>query len=258
MVVYALDPATGVWASVEAGPTDGEAPFDLAVQPGKYQVFAATADGKNVIVGYAPDGLTLAQIEIAEGQTITNINVNPPSMGDCGPMVGYPASPDGRFAASPGPDPACIAKILTPTAPAGTYVPVTLEICGTIKEIAVQAVQLDFTMEPNADFTDDRTGEKGKGCTLTAMATGAKFSDQVSVARTLVEAMQGWTEDPQYQADGPTGTSTALRRDMALMIISVGWTPSPEVECPKDQPISACELKPEQKLYTVQISTAMK
>lgn len=258
MVVYALDPATGVWASVEAGPADAEAPFDLAVQPGKYEIFGAQADGTNVVVGYAPDGLTLAQVEITAGQTITGINVNPPSEGECGAMVGYPASPDGRFAASAGPSADCLAKILTPTAQPGAYVPVTPEICGTIKDLAVQAIQLDFSMEPSAEFTDERTGEKGNGCTLTAMATGAKFSDPGSVLQTLVQAMQGWTEDSQYQAGGPTGAATGLRRDMALMLISVGWMPSPDVQCPKDQPISACNLKPEQQLYTVQIQTAMK
>jgi hypothetical protein len=45
---------------------------------------------------------------------------------------------------------------------------------------------------------------------------------------------------------------------MGLMLITVGWEPSPEVQCPEDQPISACDLKPEQQLYTVQIQTAMK
>jgi hypothetical protein len=85
-----------------------------------------------------------------------------------------------------------------------------------------------------------------------------KFSDPNSVLRTLVEAMQGWTEDTQYQAGGPTGAATGLTRDMGLMMISVMWTPSPDANCPNDQPISACELKPEQKLYTVQIQAAMK
>jgi hypothetical protein len=70
--------------------------------------------------------------------------------------------------------------------------------------------------------------------------------------------MLGWEEQPSYQADGPTGSATGLTRDMALMLITVGWEPSPEVQCPADQPISACDIKPEQRLYTVQIQTAMK
>jgi len=45
---------------------------------------------------------------------------------------------------------------------------------------------------------------------------------------------------------------------MALMLIDVEWLPSPDANCPTDQPISACDLKPEQKLYTIQIQTAMK
>jgi len=159
--------------------------------------------------------------------------------------------------------PATEASVEAPTeaatpATTGGYVPVTPEICGTIQELASQAIALDFSMEASAPFTDGRTGETGQGCTLTGMATGMKFSDPFSVLRTLVDGMLGWTEDTQYQADGPTGTSTGLRRDMGLMIITVEWTPSPDANCPTDQPIGACDLKPEQRLYTVQIQTAMK
>jgi len=68
----------------------------------------------------------------------------------------------------------------------------------------------------------------------------------------------GFTEQPAYQADGPTGTATAATRDMALALIRAEWVPAPEVQCPSDQPISECDLKPEQKLYTVQIQAAMK
>ena len=43
---------------------------------------------------------------------------------------------------------------------------------------------------------------------------------------------------------------------MGLMLISAGWEPIMGVTCPKDQPISACNLTPEQKAYTVRINLA--
>ena len=49
-----------------------------------------------------------------------------------------------------------------------------------------------------------------------------------------------------------------MTRDMGLLLISVGWEPSADAQCSSDQPISACELKPEQKLYTILIQAAMK
>jgi hypothetical protein len=138
------------------------------------------------------------------------------------------------------------------------YVPVTEEVCLTIKESAEAAVGVTFTMEPVSGFMDPITGETGDGCTLTAQSTGAQFSDPYAALDPLVKGMVGWEEDASQQAGGPTGAATALRRDMGLMLISVSWDPAPEVQCPADQPISACDVKPEQQIYTIQIQTAMK
>ncbi len=70
-------------------------------------------------------------------------------------------------------------------------------------------------------------------------------------------SQSGFTEQPNYQADGPTGSATAAVRDMALMLISASWAPDASVQCPADKPISECNLTPEQKIYTIQIDTAM-
>ena len=42
-------------------------------------------------------------------------------------------------------------------------------------------------------------------------------------------------------------------RDMGLLLITVERFHSPNTNCPTNQPISACNLMPEQKLYTIQI-----
>jgi hypothetical protein len=43
---------------------------------------------------------------------------------------------------------------------------------------------------------------------------------------------------------------------MGLMLISAGWKPDMGVQCPADQPISNCNLTPEQKIYTIDIDIA--
>lgn len=146
-----------------------------------------------------------------------------------------------------------------PTSPSGGgYRPVSLEVCQILQEMATQAVSLSFSLEPSAPFNDPLSGETGQGCTLTAMATGLFFSDPFTVMVNLVNGFVGWTEQTAYQASGPTGEATGMTRDTGLMLIRVEWRPAPEVQCPPDQPISACDIKPEQKLYTIQIQTAMK
>ena len=107
MTVYALDPKTGLWASTETAATNEEAPFTLKVPPGSYQVVAFMDN--NGFVGYSADGGGLTLVPVAANQTVTGINVGPPSQNECGSMYGVPASPDNRFKAVPGPSSDCLA-----------------------------------------------------------------------------------------------------------------------------------------------------
>jgi len=132
-----------------------------------------------------------------------------------------------------------------------------LSVCQSIQQAAAEALGVDFSIEGRAPFLDEVAGEAGQGCRLSARGNGTIFADPQSVVRGLVgSAGLGWTEQPAYQADGPTGSSTALARDMGLMIITANWVPDMGVVCPADQPISDCSLTPEQKITTVQINIA--
>lgn len=138
------------------------------------------------------------------------------------------------------------------------YQPVSLEVCQTIQESAVQALGVDFMLEADAPFADPLMGETGRGCILTATGTGVDFSNPIQVVTDLKNVMAGWEERPEYQADGPTGTASALARDMGLMFISAEWQPGPAVQCPADQPIGACNVPPDQQMYTIEIKVAQK
>ncbi len=136
------------------------------------------------------------------------------------------------------------------------YVPMTAAVCQQLQELASQSLRVNFALNARAPFTDPITGETGQGCTLTAKGTGRDFANPGSVTAQLVKGYIGFTEQPMYQADGPTGSATAVTRDWGLVLIQAEWSPS--IPCPANQPISACDLKPEQKLYTITIQAAMK
>lgn len=368
MMVYAVDKTSGVWVVTKTDPANGEAPFSLTVPPGSYQVYAFMDNGG--YTAYSKDGVSLALVTVAANQTVSGIEVGPPGQSDCGSLFGIPASPDGRYAAVPGPKSDCLAAILTPAKPqtnspatriqfqpnavswqtpgklapktsarfvlsalkgqpmtveltvtpdsgvgpsasvhiwgadgqvlttdlttrwkgvllasqdyyievrslsqqsinytllvaipavgSTPYVPVTLAVCQQLQEMATGAIRATFTLEPRAVFTDPITGETGQGCTLTAKGTGRDFTDPGQVTDKLVKGFLGFTEQRAYQANGPTGAATAVTRDWGLVLILAEWTPSPQIKCPSDKPISACDLKPEQKLYTIKIQAAMK
>jgi hypothetical protein len=141
---------------------------------------------------------------------------------------------------------------------ASVYQPVSAEVCQILQESATESLGLTFTMETGTPFTDFASGETGLGCTLTATTNGTVLSGQYEAVAKLVNGFVGWTENPLYAADGPTGTAIGMTRDSGLLLISVGWRPAAEANCPTDQPISACELTPEQRLYTVKIEAAQK
>lgn len=148
-------------------------------------------------------------------------------------------------------------RVETAAAAAEAYEPVSADVCRMLQETASQALSVDFNLEESAPFEDVLAGESGLGCRLIASGDGNQFSGLQAVMDTLMGSVgAGWDEQMAYEADGPTGTSRAMARDMALMILAVNWAPAEGVACPNDQPISECSLTPEQKIYTVEIDVA--
>lgn len=145
----------------------------------------------------------------------------------------------------------------TTDASVGAYVPIPTDVCEILKADAESALGVAFTMS-EAPFFDYISQEGGTGCQLTATGDGVDFADPMAVVDALKAAFVGWEEDMQYAAGGPTGMGIGMTRDAALLLILAEWTPDPAANCPDDQPISACELTPEQQLYTVTVQAAMK
>ena len=153
------------------------------------------------------------------------------------------------------------APVETPVLPdtAVLYSPIPEEQCNAIRDqvAATLGVQAEATEAPFVDFI---TAETGTGCRITATGTGAHFPDFVTVSNQLREMLQalGWEEDQQYVADAPTQTAFAMRQDGALAMVNAGWQPGPEVQCPQDQPISECQVSPEQQVYTITLDFAQR
>ncbi len=143
------------------------------------------------------------------------------------------------------------------TASADVYEPLDASVCQALQETASQALDVEFTLQNPAPFQDEIAGEAGQGCRLTAGGDGSQFSGPDAVVKALVNSIgQGWDEQIDYEAGGPTGEATGLVRDMGLMLISAEWSPAQGVECPSDQPIASCTLTPEQEIYTIQVNVA--
>lgn len=127
--------------------------------------------------------------------------------------------------------------------------------CDLIFELSqARYPEITFELDMNASFMDWISGETGLGCQIIGLTDGTVVENHMTVLSDLITNVAlGFTELPLYQADGPTGSASVLYRDMALLQITTEWAPSEADLCSPEEPISSCELKPEQKIFTLQL-----
>lgn len=139
----------------------------------------------------------------------------------------------------------------------GDFQPLSATACSDLADAMAQTLGVD-PMTEEAPFEDYISRKTGRGCQITAGGTGLDFESFQSVFEELKAMLtaQGWQEDMMYQADGPTGTGTGFHKEQGLCLLTVGWEPSEDAECPTDKPIYECELTPEQQIYTIVLNCA--
>ena len=149
---------------------------------------------------------------------------------------------------------ACAAYVQTAPITTG-YVPAQIYLASELQSAIESSLGISATVTI-APLNDPIEGISGSGREITVEGTGADFDSFMAVADTLRQILtdQSWTEDVRYQADGPTGTAFAFQQDTNLALVSVGWAPSPDADCPQDEPIANCQLTPEQQLYTITLN----
>jgi putative hemolysin len=134
--------------------------------------------------------------------------------------------------------------------------PLSMELCNGQAQAMSHFLNDMIPTVTDEPLSDPGTGASGTGCQSTITGTGADFespSAVVEVLRGMLEE-QGWTEDPMGHADGPTGTLRLYRKDDQICYASAIWFPDDSANCPDDQPITTCQLTPEQQNYTVTLN----
>jgi hypothetical protein len=142
----------------------------------------------------------------------------------------------------------------------GAYTPVADAECTTMQEQLAAALGVDVSRATGAAAFSDLSGGAGESCQLTISGTGEQFPSLADAAQRIGQVFTdaGWTADPQYAADGPTGTIGGLRRDNQLAAYNVEWSPGPAASCPADQPVATClaSLSPDQVMYNITVDLA--
>lgn len=138
-----------------------------------------------------------------------------------------------------------------------SYKPLPAQECQQLRNEAAKALKTSFTIS-TAAFTDPRSQEKGKACVLKAKGTGKNFQSPFDVMQRLRAALVGWQEDLTFAADGPTGKVIGFTRGRTVLMAAAEWEPAAGVKCSNNQPIAACNLKPEQQIYAIVLKAAAK
>ena len=137
------------------------------------------------------------------------------------------------------------------------FEPLPADGCNQMAALLSTAFGVEFATD-EVDFQDFLTGETGKGCAAQASGDGSLFDSPAAVSQAVGQQLEadGWATDVQYAADGPTGTVIGFRKESSLCILDASWAPTEDADCPADEPISECELTPEQMQFDVVLTCA--
>jgi hypothetical protein len=115
---------------------------------------------------------------------------------------------------------------------------------------ALKAGEDDFT-----DLTDD---SDGRSCHISGSASGQTYGAPIDLITKLAGVFADWRDDPQRAADGPGGAEKGLVSGNRIAEIEVSWEPGPGATCSDKEPLSACKISPQQKLWTAIIDIVEK
>jgi Tol biopolymer transport system component/putative hemolysin len=134
--------------------------------------------------------------------------------------------------------------------------PLPTEVCDGQAQAMSHTLNDLVPTQSEEPLDDPITPASGTGCQAAITGTGVQFESPSAVVTALGSMLeeQGWIVDPMLQADGPTGTAAGYRKGDQICLAGAIWTPDDSANCPKDQPISACDVKPEQQNYTVTLN----
>ncbi len=144
-----------------------------------------------------------------------------------------------------------------PAAGAGSTIePLVVEVCNGQAQAMAHFLDVLEVTQGDAPLDDFVTGASGTGCLATVTGTGVDFDSPHAAVSALVGMLeeQGWTEDPMLASAGPTGMGVGYRKGEQICLAAAIWRPDESANCTDDQPISACEVMPEQQNYTVTLN----
>ncbi|MDP2011417.1 MAG: hypothetical protein Q8K11_14695 [Phenylobacterium sp.] len=122
---------------------------------------------------------------------------------------------------------------------------------------AVLKAHAEAVLEATADLTSGTGSHPGQadaaGCVIAFKGTGEVFGTRFQVVAARLDAMmvaQGWTQDINAAADGPTGSAMGYRKGSQAVAVSVDYD-TPSGVCRDDAPVASCHPTAAQMIYSI-------
>ena len=101
------------------------------------------------------------------------------------------------------------------------------------------------------DFTDLTDGSDGRSCHIAGSASDQAYATPADLMSKIGKAFGDWRDEPARAEEGPGGAEKGYVSGDRIATIDVSWEPGPGVVCSDKQPLSACKILPQQKLWDV-------
>jgi hypothetical protein len=138
-----------------------------------------------------------------------------------------------------------------------TLQPIPAAECQKFAAQAQQAVGFAMKAEED-DFTDLTDGSDGRSCHIAGTAADQAFAGPGDLLVKIGAVFGGWRDDPARNAAGTDGAEKGYVAGDRIATVQVSWEPGPGVVCSDKQPLSACKVLPQQKLWSAIIDIVVK
>jgi hypothetical protein len=108
------------------------------------------------------------------------------------------------------------------------------------------------------DFTDLTDRSEGRSCHISASASGQAYAAPAELIAKIAPVFGGWQDDPARAESGPAEADKGFVSGSRVATVEVSWEPGPGVTCSDKQPLSSCNITPQQKLWSVTVDIVEK
>ena len=108
------------------------------------------------------------------------------------------------------------------------------------------------------DFTDIVGGSDGRSCHISGSASGQAFAAPNELIGRIAGVFGDWKDDPARSDEAPSGADKGYVNGNRVASVQVSWEPGPGAVCSDKQSLSACNIQPQQKLWTAVVDIAVK